>query len=208
MILDDHSHPQLIELRTLYRLDDLVSGSRDQYEALTRLLSWVHALWEHDGNQKPSRPDPLTILQEASQARRFRCVEYSIVMAAAATAMDMPARVLSLKAEESATRGHNGAHVVAEVWLQQLGKWVFIDAQFAAIPELQHGPLSAIEFKEALSVARHDLLSKTRIAQRSRLNLYLRWISPYLYSLNCRIDQRFFVDESEKAPGAVMLVSP
>ena len=205
MILDDPRHPGLTELRTLYRLDDLVSGSRDQYEALRRLLAWVHSLWEHDGNQKPTHPDPLTILEEASQGRRFRCVEYSIVMAAAATALGMPARVLSLKTEDVGTGAPNGAHVVAEVWLQQLRKWVFTDGQFAAIPELQDGPLSAVEFKEALPVVRHDLVSKTRIARRSRLDRYLRWIEPYFYSLNCRIDQRFFVDDAERAPGFFQL---
>jgi transglutaminase-like putative cysteine protease len=206
MIFDDPSRPELCELRTRYRLDALVSGARDQYESLRRLLTWVNSLWEHDGNQKPSHPDPLTILSEASQGRRFRCVEYSIVMAAAANALGMLARVVSLRADDSGTRMYGGAHVVAEVWLEQLSKWVFSDAQFAAIPELQHGPLSAVEFKEALPVARQDLLSKTRIAKRSRLERYLKWIEPYLFSLNWRIDQRFFVDDSQRAPGTVMVL--
>jgi hypothetical protein len=129
-------------------------------------------------------------------------------MAAAATSIGMPARVVFLKAADLGTRAHNGAHVVAEVWLKQLGKWVFTDGQFAAIPELQQGPLSAVEFKDALPVARNDLLSKTRIAQRNLLNRYLKWIEPCLYSLNCRIDQRFFVDDSQKTPGTVFLASP
>ena len=205
MILDDPHRPELVRLRNLYKLDDLVAGSLDRYEELRRLLAWVHALWEHDGNHRPTRPDPLTIPEEASQGARFRCVEYSIVMAAAATAIGMPARVISLRTGDAETCAHAGAHVVAEVWLEQFGKWVFSDGQFAAIPELQRGSLSAVEFKEALRAARNDLLAGTRIAQRARLHRYLRWVEPYLFSLSCRIDQRFFIDESERATGTMML---
>jgi hypothetical protein len=43
---------------------------------------------------------------------------------------------------------------VAEVWLDELGKWVLADGQYGAIGELDGVPLSGIELQAALAADR------------------------------------------------------
>ena len=81
-------------------------------------------------------------------------MEYAIVTAACARACGFPSRVLALKREDVETAESSAGHVVAEVWLDQFGKWVFVDPQFDVVPELEGIPLNAVEFQEALAAGK------------------------------------------------------
>jgi len=205
MLMDNPNDSGLVELRTKYRLEEVVSGSKDDYEKLRKLVKWTHDQWKQSGSNMPSRSDPLTILKEASEGERFRCVEYAIVIAACARSLGMPSRVLALKREDVETASSNAGHVVAEVWLNQFNKWVFADAQFDAIPEINGVPLNAVEFQEALAQNKPGLKVRSN-SQGLHIWYYKNWISPYLYYFDFRIDQRFFTGQSERKSGMIMLV--
>ena len=205
LLQDSPADSGLALLRQRYGLDELVRGASDDLERLRRIVDWVHRQWEHNGSNVPSRSDPLTILEEARAGKQFRCVEYAIVTAACARALGMPSRVLALKRKDVETAKSGAGHVVAEVWLRDRGKWVFADAQFAAIPALAGVPLNAVEFQEA--IARHrGPLSLGPDWSGKQKRFYLRWVAPYLYYFDFRLDQRFFVERSQKRPGLLMLV--
>jgi len=203
--MDNPKDSNMIRLRTEYRLDEVVLEAKDDYERLKKIVKWTHDRWEQSGSNWPSCSDPLTILREASEGERFRCVEYAIVTAAIARAFGMPSRVLELKREDAETAKSNAGHVVAEVFLKKFDKWVFADPQFDVIPEVDGVPLNAVEFQDAL--ARH---TKGLVIHSSSSNIhkwyYKRWIRPYLYYFDFKIDQRFFIDNSEKMQDMIMLV--
>ncbi|MFQ6092300.1 MAG: hypothetical protein ACE5OR_06400 [bacterium] len=76
-------------------------------------------------------------------------------------------------------------------------KWVFVDAQFDAIPELDGVPLNAVEFQDALSRNTPGILILSA-SSGFHTWYYKKWIGPYLYYFDFSIDQRFFVEKSEK----------
>jgi len=187
----------LVSLRTKYELDGVVAGAADDYDRLHRLVKWVHDRWQHAGDNTPSRSDPLTILEEAGEGKRFRCVEYSIVLAGCAQSLGMPARMTGLKREDAATAKAGAGHVVAEVWLASHGKWAMADGQWDTIPEREGVPLNAVEFQEAFARKASGLV--IRSSSDVDADVYLRWIVPYLYFFDCRLDQDFFGVTSDHA---------
>ncbi len=191
------SDPDLATLRTQYELDKVVAGASDDYDRLRRLVKWVHDRWKHDGNNTPSKPDPLTILAEAAEGKRFRCVEYATVLTACAQAMGMPARKLALKRQDVETAEHSAGHLVTEVWLASHKKWVFADGQMDAIPEKNGTPLNAVEFQEAFATRAPRL--KIRSSSKTDAENYIAWVVPYLYYFDFNTDQQQFRPRSDRS---------
>jgi hypothetical protein len=209
IIMDDPNNPNIIKLREKYELERLVSNAEDDYEKLRLVTGWVQKQWKHHGDNTPSRSDPLTILKEASEGKKFRCVEYAIVVAACTRSLGMPSRVLGLKRCDVETAKSGAGHVVAEVWLEQFNKWVFVDGQWGAIPEKDGIPLNAVEFQGAIACESPGL--KIRFEQKVDRMHYLTWIAPYLYYFDVNLNQRFYDGETEQerisgSKGKVMLV--
>ncbi|MHC4623730.1 MAG: transglutaminase-like domain-containing protein [Planctomycetota bacterium] len=209
IIMDDPNEPNMIKLRKKYDLEGLVSKAKDDYEKLMLITAWVQKQWKHSGNNKPSRSDPLTILKEASEGKRFRCVEYAIVVAGCARSLGMPSRKLALKRADVETAKSGAGHVVAEVWLEQFNKWVFVDGQYGAIAEKDGVPLNAVELQDAIAGEVADL--KIQLATKKDEIEYLAWVARYLYYFDFNLDQRFYKGETEKerisgSRGKIMLV--
>ncbi len=196
LVFNRPDEPGPTELRTKYDLEQLVASASDDTAKLVALTGWAHTRWKHNGSNQPSNPDPLTILKEASQGKRFRCVEYGEVITGAAQALGMPARVLGIKTSDAATRRVGAGHVVSEVWLADRGKWAFADGQFGYVPMLNGVPLNAVEFQWAIATADPGLTlasAEGPVVDKARL-YYLKWVSPYLYYFDFVYDQRQFKD--------------
>jgi len=209
IIMDDPNDPNMVMLRNKYDMEGLVCKAADDYEKLRLILGWVQKQWKHHGNNKPSKSDPLTILKEASEGKKFRCVEYAIVVAACTRSLGMPSRKLGLKRSDVETAKSGAGHVVAEVWLKQLNKWVFVDGQWGAIPEMNEVPLNAVEFQDAIARKMPGL--KIRFATKENEKEYLAWVAPYLYYFDFNLDQRFYNAETQEerisgSRGKIMLV--
>ncbi|ACR79945.1 transglutaminase-like domain-containing protein [Kosmotoga olearia] len=202
--MDDLNSSKMMELREKYHLDEVVAGVQSDYEKLKRLMKWVHDRWKHNGNNEPSREDPLTMLEEASTGKNFRCVEYAIVTAAVARSMSFPSRVLGLMRKDVETATSGAGHVAVEVWMDEYEKWVFLDPQWDVIPELDGIPLNVVEFQAAIT----DNGSRLKLIGSSgtEKGVYLKWIAPYLYYFNYRVDQRFFTEEEKKSGLKIMLI--
>lgn len=145
---EDMDGPTLTLLRERYHLDAVVAGAADEREVQSRLLAWVHNRWAHAGLHEPSRHDALTILAEVDAGKRFRCVEYSVVLASVMQAMGYPARVLSLR-RDGMSFGLGKGHVVSEVWSNPLHKWLVMDGQNHGTWEVDGTPLNADEIRTA-----------------------------------------------------------
>jgi hypothetical protein len=189
----------LKRLRTEYALGEVISGKRNDYERVRAISKWVRSRWEHNGSNMPQKPDPISILEEAKQGKRFRCVEYSAVLAGALSAVGIPAHVLSLLTEDVETRESGAAHVVAEAYLADAKKWVMVDGQWDVIPTLKGKPLGAVEFQRALANGAKGLGVDTFSGVKSEG--YFEWIAPYLFYFITKFDSRY-----ESAAGRKELV--
>lgn len=190
-------------LRREYGLGAAVAHCDTDRERLLRVVAWAHASFEHDGSNEPSAEDPLTILSEAAEGGAFRCVEYATLVVAAARSLGLPARELCLATSDVETRSAGAGHVVAEVWLRDLEKWAYADAQAGIVPEREGVPLNAVEFREAIWSEDPNLLCAG--GPDGDCREYASWILPYLYYFLVRADQRFY-GESPGGAQDVMLV--
>ncbi|GAB3529432.1 hypothetical protein GCM10027443_08730 [Pontibacter brevis] len=175
-------------LRGKYQLDEVVKGAANDTEKALRMVNWVHRQWSHNGMNEPSRPDALTILKEAKEGKQFRCVEYGVVATSSLNAIGLPARVMGLKTKDVETTASGAGHVLLEVFLPDLQKWVMLDGQFDAMPVLHNVPLNAVEFQQAIANNYEDL--EIRSLSGTSKAKYVNWVYPYLYYFDVRFDNR------------------
>ncbi|QZA81988.1 transglutaminase-like domain-containing protein [Deefgea piscis] len=179
----------LTQFRIKYALDELIESASTDTARLQRVMHWVHHLWQHNGQNTPSQNDAMTIVEEAAQGQQFRCVEYAIVLATALAALGFPARTLSLMTQDVEHKRSCGGHVVTEVYLHDLAKWVMADAQWNIMPMLNQQAANALELTQSIYQGddRLSLQSTTAIKPK----YYLKWIKPYLYYFTTRLEHRY-----------------
>lgn len=194
--------PYLRALRAVYGLDTLVAEKQSELDKVQAICRWVHGLWEHNGDNTPRHDDPIWILQEIKQGRRFRCVEYAIVVNGCLNAVGVRSRILALKTEDMETRESGAGHIVVEAYLRDLGKWALVDGQWDMIPVLNGVPLNAVELQRALAQQTPGIgvLSFSGTAG----DAYLQWIEPYLFYFDLPLDNRVGVPDCSSK--RVMLV--
>lgn len=175
-------------LRTLYPTAQLIKNNRTDLDKVLNILNWTHHQWKHDGGNSPKGSDGISILNEAMAGGRFPCFAYSIVLKDQLIANGFPARVLYIKTKDAETRKGSPGHVVTEVFLKDINKWVFADGQFNVIPTLNGKPLNAVEFQKALSENYDKLIlaSRDKISKRN----YVDFVYDYLYYLDTALDNR------------------
>jgi len=100
------------------------------------LLNWTNKRWEHSGNNTPKESDAISILKEAETGKKFRCVEYAIVLSSALKSIGIPARTLGLKTKDVDKTRYGAGHVVTEAYLTDFNKWIFLDGQMNYAPFL------------------------------------------------------------------------
>jgi hypothetical protein len=171
--------PMLDTLRAEYGLENVVRGAATDLDRVRRISAWTRSRWRHNGSNQPSKNDPLTILSEAAGGRRFRCVEYSEVLAGALSSLGVPARVLGLQRVDIETARSGAGHVAAEAWLADQGRWVLVDGQWDVIPFSAGKPLNAVELAAAL--ANDDPGLTLESFSGASTGRFARWIRPYLF---------------------------
>ncbi len=165
------------------RIEKLLLATNNDYEKTKIITDWVHNQWEHNGINEPTVAEPIQILTEARQGKKFRCVEYSIVLHAALGCYGIKSRVLGLRTSDVETRQLGAGHVVVESYLESLGKWVLFDPQLNVHAKKNGVPLNAVELQ-------HELLSSFKDVKMYILNSlldngfkeeYSDWLCKYLY---------------------------
>jgi hypothetical protein len=203
----NNGNTYLDQLRAQYNLDAIVAGAANDTEKALRMVNWVHNQWKHNGMNQPSSPDALTILAEVKDGKQFRCVEYGIVTTACLNAIGLPARTMGLKMKDVETIESGAGHVLLEVYLPDMKKWVLLDGQFDVMPVLNNVPLNAVEFQQAIA-KNYDKLEIRSLSGADKAQ-YVKWVYPYLYYFDVKFDNREGVDftrETIDSKKSLMLV--
>jgi hypothetical protein len=113
--------PRLAEIRKKHNLDAVVAGAKDEFDALVKLRHHVRNKWDNGwevSNGGYVAPwDVRQILTGQPHAECLTmCTHYSVTFAQFAQALGWNARPVVLD-----------HHCVAEVWVDQFGKWVLMD---------------------------------------------------------------------------------
>ncbi len=189
---DTINNDYLKRLRMDYHLPAITSIDEDDFAKIKTILNWTNSQWSHSGSNSPSKYDPITILEEAKEGNKFRCVEYGIVLAGALNSIGIPSRVLSLKTSDVEKVRYGAGHVVAESYSRKFEKWIFMDGQYNVLPVLDEIPLNGVEFQKAILENREALRivnSKGDVSIEEK-NQYIDWISKYLYYFDTKFDNR------------------
>lgn len=208
---DTLNNDYLRKLRIDYSLDTMTLALDNDFGKIKTILDWTHKQWNHSGSNRPSKSDPLTILEEAKKGNNFRCVEYGIVSSAALNSIEIPARVIALKTYDVEKVKYGAGHVAAECYSTGFEKWIFIDGQFNAIPVLNNIPLNAVEFKKAISENGDELkiINLKGEVSKEEKEIYINWINKYLYYFDISFDNRYISYEERvkiKGKSKLMLV--
>jgi Transglutaminase-like superfamily len=186
---EQNNHNEYLNLlRSKYPIDSLVANTESDTEKALKILHWVHTQWQHDGSNEPQKSDAISILDEAREGKKFRCVEYGIVATACLNAVGLKARTLGLMIKEVETTKYGAGHVLLEVYLEDLKKWALLDGQWDAVPMVNNIPLNAVEFQMAI-VKDYEALAISTSSGISKRH-YIDWISPYLYYFTIPFDNR------------------
>lgn len=183
--------PDLLTIKQLYGLDSVANLGNSEFEKILHLLKWTNNRWVHSGSNEPSKSNTITILKEASEGKKFRCVEYGIVLRTVLASNDIKARTLGLKTRDVETTKYGAGHVLTEVWSTQFNKWFMLDAQFNIVPVLDNIPLNAVEFQNAIIQRKNFKLVDIDGEVESKLAQgYMDFIPHYLYYFDYTFDQR------------------
>lgn len=149
----------LTGLRKDFDLDGILADSSGEFDAQLRLLRWAYQVplgaldpyaWRYADllqTQRDSQGDLILNGDYGKRRRDGHCLFSNLALVAACTAMGYPARWVNISAK------HTYGHEVAEVWSNEFGKWIFMDATrdyYLYDPE-SGKPLSLVEIGDRLS---------------------------------------------------------
>ncbi len=178
---------KLVKLRNDFNLDNVVKSAKSDYEKVKLIQTWVHKRWKHDGNNAPKFNDAYYILKQAEKGERFRCVEYSLVTCECLRSIGLIVRNMGIWTKDISDVDRGGAHVINEVYLRGLQKWIFLDPQFDIIITENEVPLNAVEIQNAIAEQRN--IQVVSISKTISPRAYISWIRPYLYYFTISINK-------------------
>jgi hypothetical protein len=197
----------LKSLKEKYPLNFIKDDMSDT-DVILSVLDWTNKRWTHNGNNSPTKNDAITILKEAEEGKQFPCFAYAIVLKDQLTAIGYNSRIVYLKTEDAAERQSPPGHVATEVYLEDLKKWVFLDAQFNLMPTLGGIPLNAVELQDAISNDYAKLVFESLAPISSSKKNYVSFVYDYLYYFDTSLDNRYdeVVKNSVDSKVSLMLV--
>lgn len=175
------------KLRLKYQLDSLVKDVETDFDKILTIQSWVQSRWEHDCCNTPKHNNALYILEQAEKGERFRCVEYSTVAKQCLSSLGFTVRTLGLMTKDISEVKSGGGHVVNEVYIEDIKKWMYFDPQFGVIPTLEGNPLNAVELQYRIkNNLDFTLINPNKTTTKED---YVEWIGPYLYYFTTSLNQ-------------------
>ncbi len=113
--------PEFAELRKRENLDEVIAGSRTEFDAQVKLMHYVSRRW-YPGGTFPEYPpwDALSTLKRIDNAGGGGfCIQYSNVLGGLCMAYGWQARLINCV-----------GHEIIEVWNDEYGKWIYFDPEF------------------------------------------------------------------------------
>ena len=165
-------HRRVTRLVKQNNLQEVIAGGQTELEQLALLRDWVHSQWlGWQSGKYPYTPpwDPLEILETTKGNWGYgMCTHYGATFAGCASALGFVARVVVID-----------HHCLAEVWSEELQKWILEDAGptrvFDATYEVDGVPINALELHDyrARGEANRVMANKLPDAKVERMKEYV-----------------------------------
>ncbi len=122
---DSPKHPKIAQLRTEYKLDELIRYAKTDIERAAVLKKWVAGALRF-GTPAPdvfSDWSAVALLARAKKGQVVWCGQAAMVFQQACLSVGMPARFIELGIPQTPA-----CHFTTEVFLREQGKWAVVDA--------------------------------------------------------------------------------
>jgi len=186
-IIDSVDNKYYNILASFVNLDSIIGNETNPTEIAIRLTDYTNKQWKHNGSNTPSKFEGITILTEAKNGKKFRCVEYSILLTELLIASNIPARQIGLKTKNVETQKSGAGHVAVEYYDKNYKKWIYADAQTNIVAFNNKTPLNSVELQYAI---KNNLEITVRNQNKRYVDKFKNWIGQYLYYFDTSFDQR------------------
>ena len=149
------SDSMLTAIRQYFRLDS-IAGNGDEISRIKNIMYWLHDAIRHDGSSSwpECRYNAIELYELTKREKRgLNCRFLSEVLNDLYLAAGFKSRFLTCQSKEYDT--DSDCHVINIVWSDMLGKWLWMDASFAAYVTDENGLL--LHPGEVRERMRHDL---------------------------------------------------
>jgi len=139
----------LKQLRQTYRLDEVISPGKDEFEKQVLLNDWVHHCFRKFGQPSTNARGALEVLKGIQDGQTFFCAQYAETLVSAAASLGWVNRSLALRRHQGAN-AHGGSteHTTTEIWSNEYAKWVMLDPTSNMYLEASGLPLNAWEIRQ------------------------------------------------------------
>ncbi len=152
----------LTELRSRYRLDDVIAAGKTEWEQVLLLREWVHTRWKHGWTRVPEPRNALEILAAVEQGKDFNCGYFAVTLMQCLLSLGFVARNVSICKPDSEWMSPdegNLGHSVVEFWSHEHHKWILLDPDLNVHYVRDDVPLSVLEIHTAWVSRRWDEVS-------------------------------------------------
>ncbi|NKB69715.1 MAG: hypothetical protein GKR89_21810 [Candidatus Latescibacteria bacterium] len=192
-------HPRTTRLLKQYRLEDVIAPGQTELEKFALLRDWIHSQWlGWQSDKYPYTPpwDPLEILETTKGNWGYgMCTHYGAMFAGCASALGYVARVVVID-----------HHCLAEVWSEELQKWILEDAgpsrEFDATYEVDGVPVNALELHQVLNSGQTDKLKANKLPL-GKIEPMTQYVETFCrFGIPPRNDHLIFAEPAELRHGA------
>ena len=190
------------EIMEYFKLDTLYSPDATTWEKALAISKFVATNIPHDNPDKnPEHPNAIDLWKYSEEVPTgFNCRMHAILNYELMQAADLTARYVTCLPED---RHDNDCHVVNEVWLPELGKWAFIDADMGGyyVTDQNGTPLNLLEMREKY-VSREQMLMHPGFKDATaKHDYYYGYMAKNIYWFSCwetlHFSQEDYDDDSE-----------
>jgi hypothetical protein len=162
---DAFDNPKLKELREHYKLDEVVSPGKTEFDRQVLLLDWVNHQFKKFGAPTANPRGAAEILHDIHEGHTFFCAQYADVLVSTAASLGWVDRCLALRRPDKIGSGST-EHSSTEIWSNQYRKWIMLDPTFSMYVEKDGVPLSAFEVRQEWFF--HDAKNITFVLDKDR----------------------------------------
>jgi len=150
--------PELEQLRTQHRLDDLVRDAPGDMDCFLNLSQWVRSHWKFGVPDEGEPPwDAAYLIARGQEGHPLHCICAAVVFIQALQALGRHARLLNVrKPGDTRLWQYEPLHALTEAYSDEFDKWAVVDPNCCSLFTLKGSPvpLNALELHNMILAGR------------------------------------------------------
>ena len=186
-------HKLLQEIKRTHSLESFFDPEKSDFHNIMNLRFWIYSNWPPINSSFPEKNKELSSFKKAAGIAKSSNPEYSWLTKACLKALGFIVRDIKIHNPEVSSQKQNSKHFLFEVYLEDIGKWFFIDQEFDIIICKEGIPLNAMELQQAFF--NEEELEIMNPLKKIECEDYLEYIGSYLNTFSTplnKVNQSFW----------------